>query len=337
LRTALILIKSPLQVLNAWEAIKSFNINDYRVYVRYGSNELSNLQIKSLVDFLHLSNVKYFLPKKYALGMFNELVVVRELKKKKSSFDYIMIGDYRATNFLYFLSNVKHKYSLLLDDGTASYYIQEKYLMLGKVFKNGLLIDFSRFLLAGFILNLKFDKIYKLDLFTSLNIDKIKDQKVFYNTYAATLDLLQSRNCRVNADLVFIIGAKYSEAGWMKQKSYFLGLDKLKNIYINKRIYYLPHRGEFKKKLDEIKENFGFVILQLNEIVETALMKRDELPQSIVGFTSTALINISKIYKDIDVISYRFPNDVFLNPWNGIAQEFYDNFKHRENLKVIDL
>ena len=51
----LILIESPLQLLNAYEAIKHFNIINFTLYVRFSCVETNDSQIKRLINILDIN------------------------------------------------------------------------------------------------------------------------------------------------------------------------------------------------------------------------------------------------------------------------------------------
>ncbi len=117
----LFIISSPLQLLNAMEAIYSFNTSDNILILIYNSSENKTdfHQKTNLLDTDQWEKIIYYDLGKIAKKkrFFQQVRLIKELKKE--SYTYLFSGDF-GTIQQAIMANVSAEKIYLLDDGTAS-------------------------------------------------------------------------------------------------------------------------------------------------------------------------------------------------------------------------
>lgn len=321
-------------MLNAIEAVQHFKIDSSTVLVRFGENAVENNQINALLKRESWDQLIKIFPKKLNGDFVEELKWIAKFKNQEH-FDFIFFGDYRANNYRYFIQNVSHDHLVMLDDGTAAYYIQESYIATGKMYQNGRFVDTIRNFIARYLLRLQKPKPIVPDLFTALHIEPVNsNQQIIRNSYS---HVRKGADKKAQGDFILLVGAKYSEAGWMSEQDYMSTLSKIRQVHSDSRIQYVPHRGEHEAKLSRIKSSLDFDIVRFETILEISLLNLPELPLKIIGFTSTALITLSRIFPDIEIESIYLPESIFEQEWRTIAMGFYEKFRVKEKLRIIEL
>lgn len=334
--TNLYLVKSPLQLLNAIEASEQFEAQEEIIIIKYSENKKSNMQLANLLELKKWGQVIHIEHAKAGKSMIEELKWIRKLSNQSLSIEKIFIGDYRSNNYLVFAQNLNCKEIILLDDGTATFYIQEKFLKDKIRFSNGFLVDTFRKVISKIMgLKTNFDKT--IHLFSCYNLDPHPHQKIYKNKYSFMKRYIENEKLYLNDDLVLFIGAKYIEAGWMEKKDYFESLKRVFDQYTNKKLLYVPHRGEDKDKLNELAELFHFEIKHYDTIIELGILQENNIPKTIIGFTSSALVNFHKMYADIHTISYKIALDKFSKLHSDTVKDFYLKFESSEQLNVVNL
>ena len=328
----LFLVKSPLQLLNAIEACNVFPSDKNVLIVRFTSNKRTNSQLRQLLSFATWDIVIQVKYTRLPINFIKEYQLLRSLKSPEYRFNYIFIGDYRLLNFKIFLSNLKHKKAYLLDDGASTFTIQELYLKDQKEFPEKPFMSFSKKVIAKYIFGFKTHLNERINLFTCYNIAPHKGQEIVKNDYSYTRSHINARQeLKINEDKVYFIGAKYVESNLMLENDYFHILEKIKEVYIQKELIYIPHRGESESKLKDLKDK-GINIVYFSNIVEIELLYGRELPGLICGLTSSVLVNIPKIYPKIKVIAYKVNEELFLPSYRQSVRSVYGRFENEGRL-----
>ena len=306
------------------------------LFVKYTSNERTNMQMNNMLSLKQWQKVIKINTSQAGLGLIKELSWIKELKKRGENFEKLFIGDYRSTNNLIFAQNINFNEIILLDDGTATFYIQEKYVKKRVPFSNGLVHDYARKLIAK-LLGLELQIKKPIHLFTCYNLTAHPNQKIYRNDYSFMKEYISRQNLLLTKQTLIFVGAKYVEAGWMSKREYIDSLEKVFALYPDYKKIYIPHRGEEEGKLDELVQLFDLKIKRYETIIELGLLSEKEIPQTIIGFTSSALINIHKMYADIEIVSFRIPQEKISIASRQTMKEFYEKFEFSEQLKVVDL
>jgi hypothetical protein len=168
-------------------------------------------------------------------------------------------------------------------------------------------------------------------------LDPFPGQEIIKNEYLFTKSYLNKNNLlRVNADTAYCIGAKYVESKLMKEDVYLHLINKLRIHFAGKDLIYVPHRGENELKLIKIK-SLGIKIEYFENIVEVEFLFRNEIPWVVCGFTSSVLVNIPKIYSQINVIVFQIDENLFEESYRTTVKNFYYRFNLNEGLKLYPI
>ena len=115
-------------------------------------------------------------------------------------------------------------------------------------------------------------------------------------------------------DTTFLIGQPFVELKILDESFYFSLLDKLNKQFSN--LVYIPSRKENDRNLNRMKKKYDINILRTNMNIEHYLLYNKIIPQSVIGFTSTALVTLNKLFNQekvyIDIRSVRI-NEKIIN------------------------
>jgi hypothetical protein len=266
----LFVIESPLQLLNAYEAMHQFPAQLQEVFVRFSNNKYVDQQIRDTIDKLginQLANITYLtLPvngKSILDGLKMLLLKIKFLFQSKS-FQHIFIGEYES-RFIRFIIPYKRNI-ILLDDGSKTLGTQDK-----------------------------FTSNHYFDWFTIFEFKALQGQNIYQNTYNHLHKHLIFNSITDNNTILFI-GSNLSEEGVISEEYNISLLKKVADRYSDKRIRYIAHRRESDSKLDLIKKIENIKVSRLNYPIELLSVFEDYSLHSIVSFYSTALITLKKIY-----------------------------------------
>ncbi|WP_457564273.1 polysialyltransferase family glycosyltransferase [Caminibacter sp.] len=294
----LIFVESPLQLINAFEAVENFDLKDYIIYIRLSGKYKNDLQLKKLAGFLKLDNVKYF-----NINSSNKIAGIMQflLFNMKNSIKYadkLFIGNFESKILKMIMKKIDYKELILLDDGAKTIFLHSSFK----------------------------EKPY--DLFTMYDLKPYKGQKIYKNTLQKIKNLLTS--LEIDDDTIMFIGSKLSEENIMEEKKYIEVLQKLSEKY--KNIIYVPHREESESKLKKIAEIKNIEIKPLDYPVEFYGFYEKTIPYKAVSFYSTALITLKKLY-EIEVESLLF--DYTSSKHKNAIEKVYEYYK--KHIKVTDI
>jgi hypothetical protein len=274
---------------------------------------------------------------KLPVNFIKEYLLLEKLRRKDININNIFIGDYRLLNFKIFSVNLRHNKTFLLDDGTSTFTIQDFYLKDQKEFDGKSFMEWLKKIIAKFIFGFKIHLQEKIHLYTCYNILPHAGQEIVSNKYHYTMSYQEDKaQLNINHQKVYYIGAKYVEAKLMGEDVYITLINKIKQNHKNRKLIYIPHRGEEKSKLDKI-EHLGIEVEFLKNIVEIEFLFKEELPGTICGFTSSVLVNIPKIFPQINVIVYQIDEQLFVSTYRNTVKNFYHRFKLGEGLNLRNI
>ena len=94
------------------------------------------------------------------------------------------------------------------------------------------------------------------------------------------------------------------------------------------------HRTEDKEYLLKGGYDKKMNILNSTKPGEIYFLEKDIQPKAIVGSVSALLISLKFIFKDINIVAYKFKNKTFLD--NRLISLAYDDMK-KSGIKIIDI
>ena len=267
------LINSPFQLINLMEYQKKINSKILMPILVGYVDKITIAQVKNLnKDVFKLKNI-FFLNEIMSLRIFLKILF---LKKNFLGFQLCLIGDLNYHLFKAFY--IKSKKNIILDDGTA-------------------ILDSKNFI-----------NIKKTLFFTIFKkITNSKNVKILENN----LDLLKTlrlKNQKFDKKSLYILGSASIERNVIEKKEF----DKIINLILKrfnkKKIFYIPHRYEKAEK--NLKKFKKIKIKKFSLPVEFAISNEKTIPSIILGFYSTALFSLDKLYgKKINIYNIQHSLD----------------------------
>jgi hypothetical protein len=298
----LFFIESPLQLLNAYEAINSFNITKYKIVIRLSGEKLNDIQIKNIINHLDIKNVTYISINTKNRTIFDYIkIMMSTVRYLFTNVDNVFIGNYDSRFLNLIMKQFNRKKIILLDDGSKTISIQNKFVEKNKYY----------------------------DMFTMYDIEPILNQHIYKNDYNSIRSLCQSRE-KNNQDILFL-GMKLSEIGIITEEYYLKLISKISRYYKDKNIIYIPHRGESNSKISLVKNYKNIVIKYIEYPVELYGLYEDTIPGKVVSFYSTALLTIKNIYKiEAECLNFNYSKSMYKDDIDSIYNYYIDY------LKVLD-
>ena len=302
------IVSSPLQLINLSEYIVSQNIKNYSILILYYSDKELN-QLNSINKIYNL-DIDFSI-----LGrpIFQYLELFR-LSQKFKKIKEIVIGNFFSDPHIFFLNSCSPKKVTLIDDGMIVHEIPN-FIGTNRRMVNLNLIKktLNFFGLFEYPSHIKLYTIFDLIQTSNINLQHNK------------LPVIKSKISKKSiSKKIIIIGQPLIEKRLVKKDSYLSVLKKIINNNIGYEILYFPNRKENKLSLDHIKNLKKIKIVTSNDCLELFISKSDFLPSKIIGFTSTALYTIDKIFNStnqiIEIQSYKLKLEHSQDTYNNIYE-----------------
>lgn len=317
----LFIIRSPLQLLGAKEAIHSFNLTNNIIIIIDTKGELNTKQLDLLLDEKEWKAIIRLKPNGKS-NFFKYVKLIKNLKKVK--YNYLFSGDYGSIHQV-MISNLNAKKICLLDDGTSTIRIYDEV----KFKKKNLKKEFKRkirFLLFG--LKIKDNKA--VDFFTIFNLEPFRDSKVIRHDFESLKNKYKLNEKNIKKE-VYIIGQAFVKYNWLDEKVYLDYIAYIMNLYNSHKIKYLLHRDENSSYLKKAFPNLELV--SNNVPAEIMFINMEIKPEYVVSMFSTLLITLNSIFSDINIESYKC-NKFKVN--NETIENLY-KYLEKNNIKVKEL
>ena len=308
------IVHSDLQLMNCIEAVSHYKAD--KNIILLASLTKRNDKMKYLLD-------------KYSNGIFDRVINVQIVRKQNrigyhlnflyaifviwtltlfSRYDFFIIGNYMEyiQRYLLYLGYKNNKRKVVLvDDGTATLRfvtLREKEFITGFGYFDKSVSFFARFIPLS---NRKAQIPSSLIYYTTYKLDNILAcDTVERNSYQVIKKFRHESG--FDDGSIFIIGQPLIESEVIKRIDYLNILQKIGDLFKSDQIYYCPHPEE--NNIDNISQ-LGFHILNSMETFEILAMS---IPSSskVLGFYSSALLNVKHLRNDIDVSFVNISNFV---------------------------
>jgi len=313
------IVSSPFQLICIKEYLFKYPTKNPIIIVLI-YNEIEKKQLINLSKELDLK-FNFLIQGKKIL----QYLILFKLKIKLGNIDKFIIGNYFSDPHIFLYNILKPKKCCLVDDGLNSFRVMDSILE-GQ--KNNL----------SFFKNLfkkQFQYPEKLKFFT---IFDFKKNKIKFNIDHNDFKYLSGKIVKFKrSDSTYIIGQPFVELDILLFKDYILGLEKITNN--NVKTIYIPSRKESDKNLAKIKNHLKITILNTDLNIENYLIKNKIIPKKIVGFTSSALVSLNRIFNskknNIGIKSYR-PNKMINSTLNNYSFDQFYNFLKNNNIQITE-
>ena len=304
------MVESPLQLLNAYEAIHFFNIKNARYLIRFSGVDSNDLQIKKTLNLLNInSDYVYEVTIRIKARRLTDFMKMAFFM----SFSVIMmplvsklyVGNYDSK----FLSLIHKLYKkekvILLDDGNKTLRLQQE-----------------------------FSVDYNYTLFSMFELEKHPSQKIYRNRFPAIKKLLKDELV-ISNDYVIFLGSGLSEINIISDKYYIELLNEIASHYSirGKSVLYIPHRSEERAKLKIIQNISNLKIRHLSFPVELIGLFEPEISNKISSFCSTALYSLREIYGvNVECFKFDYSQSSDKAELDELYQYYYEN-----KIEVLEL
>jgi len=304
-------VEAPFQLLSAYEALESYAINEFKIYIRLSNSTNNDIQLQKLAETLFHNNnddIIYISISNKNRTLFDYLKVLYYCLYSfviQVKYDYFFIGNFESKFLLLLLKPIQKRKVILLDDGIKSLSFQGN-----------------------------FSDSNNYNLYTMLkNLKPLNNQIIKYNNFSK-FNKFRKDNDIIYEDSILFIGSKLSEANIISEKYYIKLLEKISKYYNNKQIIYVPHRVENRDKLDIITSLFNNIVIKdLNFPIEFYFFYEKSMPRKVVSFYSAALVTINQLYPNLEVTSFHF--DYSKSKYKYAIDKVYNYFKNY--IEVVNL
>jgi len=324
----LFIIGTPLQLINAIEAVNHFKLNNNILVLVHRSTESNKKQIQDIIDLYEWEEI-IEIPYKSNFSILKYTRLIKYLKVYM--YGYIFISKLEVVPMLVLANTTKQKV-FLLDDGALTIAIYEKKIKVNKLNK----YNFKELRFIFFGLNIKIKD--KINLFTLFNLKSENGNEVVKNN----LDYLR---------ITYLSEEKIKFFKYDRNIIYFLGqpLDSFIDIEIykssieslikkyNKKIIYICHRKESKHNQEMLSsiECSSFELIDISMPVELYFLYNKIYPSHIISYCSTAVTTVGILYNDCKSNYIQLPQSKKYD--NSDQKYFYGAFEKKKILTFDDL
>lgn len=321
--TALFVISSPLQLINAVEARDRFHANKHTTLLFIFKKSIDIKQIQPILDD-NWSQVNYFRWSKLT-RLFYPLLLAR-LLKTLPQVARVYLG--YPFNIRAHLANSCLADSWLLDDGTFTLWVNDQ---LGEtkseLWKSRSLADYV------FGRRVSTDYLKRITFFTCYDIAPKQGQTVVHNDFRCL-------KTRISADVpaadeILFIGTPVEKNLVENTEAFIALMQQVKSFYGNKKVKYAAHRYEDVAARQSQLSSLGIDVVQFDTSLEVAFFKADSRPAEIASFTSSALSNLHQIY-GFAARSFRVPSAMTPLARRDVFKLLYEDIRRRE-IAITDL
>lgn len=337
----LVIIESPLQLINANEYIREHKLESSTKYYVISSRDKSNLiqlqrtykalDIKNNIKIIGVTDID-----KSAFTRLNYYFKILKVAKGESKnfiYDKVLVGHIKSNYQLILLNAVKCNKVIYLDDGTSTFYEQE--VLKEKKIKS-FSSPFKRFFPQILGLNAKIKYNKGILSFYTMYKEVIDENHRYIHYQYNSLNYLKNKykSKKIDPNIIFFIGTPFY---WKNENSSNVVeiFKEINYFFKDKRIIYFPHRYEPKEHLTLAKQ-FDWIIKKPELPIELALITESCLPKSFAMFTSSAFFSINRLILNGCFYSFELKNlDSLYNSKNIF--NIYRKYDQIDNIEVIKL
>ena len=316
LKYNLFVIASPLQLLNAQEALKYFSLKNNILVIIDTAGLNNKIQIDKVLDTLLFKKIIRLENDSRKKSRF--LVYVKLIQQlKKNYYHKVILGNFGSINHM-IASNVRMEKLYLVDDGTITISIYEKLI---KRFSSKFNIKKIRFYFFG----LRTELVKELNYFTIFKLAPKENIEIIHNNYKYLKKKYNTESFK-HEEVVYFLGQPLVENGLLREEDYQKYMRAIVKYFKGKKIIYIPHRSEINFKNITPFINDDFIVQESTIPVELLFLEKRIIPYAITSFVSTALFTLEEIfYEKTKIISFKIDMEKFL-------KERLVLFKHYEYL-----
>jgi len=322
---------SPLQLICAAESCLEFseNRNDKNIIIStFVKGSLSETQLMNTLNLIKVDQHINYNPQNF----FDRLTRYFYLKKILVNYSNVRIfTGMTGSHLVSFAVDVLKKRKILdkvilFDEGTHLLFAMDKIL------HNKDNIDFKysfiKKMIKRFFLGSDFENIIPDVIFTSYFLKsyhpKIQENH-FKNLKSKIVGFDKSNE-------VFFLGQPLTLKE-VSEDDYLNFMSKILEKF--KRVKYIIHRYEPKEILEKLKKIPGIELLKIEDCIEYYFVKERKLPRQVIGFSTSALLSLEKIFQDqCSFLSIEIPSSFINIDYRERMSKIYSKFKDGPKIVV---
>jgi len=323
----LFVVNTPLQLINAIEAKRHFNIRDQDslLIVIYLGQRI--LQMREAVEESEWAEVIWLESDEQALhstdiaactkvfnwvsGCLTFRKQVSEIQERWRKLSRVFLGNFLMISQLHLANSFISDNLILLDDGNATLQVAK----LRNEFKSTLAIHRTilgrvNFLIKQFIFGYRLNRIPSVTFFSIYDLGISDQDRIEKNTFRY---LRTSVSSKYHKDEIWFIGAPLVEQSIVSFADFCSLIDKVIEYYQGRKIIYILHPAENLMATKNYLKQLGVEAIEFSLPLEMVFLKNQELPALLATFYSSAIYNLRLILGEgIECNSFRI-GDKFLN------------------------
>ncbi len=317
------LIASPLQFLNAVEAVQALRLSENHLVVLVGLGYANERRVYgqlirpgdwASVRFGRIHNEAIpGQPRRSGSPLIRSFVQYRQLWRRyrnrrmierfATSFravDAVVLGNYLDDAELYmrhFANRLEHRRLILIDDGTDVIRVNDKRRCgpSGAGGATATLSPWRRFKrrLRDALIEWDPTDAAHVTFFSAYQLDVKLGDELVRNDYRF---LRAQTSTQVESDLVLFLGQSLIEDGYMERADYFDYMGRVQRYFAGRRLAYVPHPRESPATIGELQSRLGLVIERPELPIECHLARTPARPAVLASFFCSALHNCASIF-----------------------------------------
>lgn len=326
----IIIVETPMELINAIEAANYFNCTDSTLYIHsfYDKNIFF-----TLLDRFGWRGERYFFlddtidwskPSESYWRQFLRKRRIEKIIRHAGEANYLFI-DYVRYHMRHVANNVKHNRLILLDGGTDALRVAA---MRFQPMPESYSVKTLRSIIAEKLFGWNIKEIPSVTFYSSYDFEIRDGDYLIKNEYELTRAKLM--NC-AKSTIVYFLGQPLVEDGYVSNDTYLNYIEKFVTEYGHDDIVYVAHPRESSKSLNSYLKSKGITKCSFDYPVEIQMMMSGVFPRAVVSFFSSAIDNCRLIFGGtLDVLSI-YINENDLLPGHEHVEDIYRYLKEKQN------
>ncbi len=288
-------VRTPFQFINAYETLYHFKTtNNILVIIDNGTQNNKN-QLTQLCEEKYWDTIVRFGDNGSSNFMFY-VNLIKKFKKLKIENLFTSSGFNKMQQII--IANVDAKHVCLFDQGMRTSVTYQ-------LFKNNKFNEFNLKKIRFYLFGLKTKINKQIDFFTMFDFEPLQQSNIIKNNYEFVKQKYDLDTKEIKNE-IYVVGQILVKSNMVSQEQYFDYLDTIINKYKDCKIHYMMHRTEDKEYLIQNGYDKKMNLINSTKPGEIFFLELPYLPKAIIGNISALLLSLKYIYKDFNIISYRF-------------------------------
>ena len=315
---ALFMVNTPFQALCAIEVINRYSIIDYDLIVAYFSNENRLNQIYTILSLYSISYTPLLLSK-YAI-----IKYLLKLFFSRNRYTVAFIGDFYTilSSFISVLSLKRGSRIIYLDDGNSTIDIFKNRLAPDKVTNMYTLIRSC----VKFIAKTRYIEIEKY-FFSIFSVTDNCKYSIIENDFSFIQSVEKDRNYEIESFFVGTVTDAFCKENGIIIEHYYNILEIIfSSIYKNRfSITYIPHGRDNDYVVKKLCSKYNIEYRTLDVCLELYLLKNIIRPKCLIGFSSSALYTVKRMFPETKVFNIQIISSNPSNEYIDIADYYNEH------------